>query len=429
MSLSVETQPSYSPTPQAVLTRKVETDPQHMDVQRLRPKIISLQEYKEITGSAPLIPLASVLHNEYVRQRDLEIKKGRYIPGELLPVDLDEPQLRQLFIDQGRKNISHEVKNVRGEIVEEGTPIDWYNPTQPFDDKGDRIMAVRLEPRNSELSLVGFIKENPQTGKYTFDHTRPIIDMAQDPSVTLDNKGNPVLGVVRINANKDGKITNYYTEQFRGPDVRNLRFFQTIPGKDNRPIQLDDRVRAFYRPQGEVGGAGKFALRDYPDWESYKNDVNLNPLTKADLLTTNFQDTNHGGPNFPLPDGQIYGHIAEKEYDTNGNVIKLHYYDIWMLTDLATGQLLWQEDPVTSVLKPLIKVIADRSDFPKSEKTPSKNLKIPQLTDDVSFTGGIEKLPDGTVRKTNGISDFRIGRKIIRDPMLDINLSYLRLVA
>src|SRR5258708_11983836 len=104
MSLSVETQPSYSPTPQAVLTRKVETDPQHMDVQRFRPKIISLQDYKEITGAAPLIPLASVLHNEYVRQRDLEKKKGKYIPGELLPVDLNEPHLSNLFIDHAIKH-------------------------------------------------------------------------------------------------------------------------------------------------------------------------------------------------------------------------------------------------------------------------------------------------------------------------------------
>lgn len=417
--IGIERSP-YSP-PGVVLAERV--------IQRPRPKIISAQEYKERTGHAPAFPLASILHEEYVKQRNLEIEEGTYTPGELLPVDLDQPLLRQLFIDRGRKNIRHEVKNAYGETVEEGTPIDWYNPTQPFKDRGDKIMAVRFEPRNSELSLVGFIKEDPQTGENTFDYTRPIIDMAQDPSVTFDDKGNPVLGVVRIHANKNGKITNFNTVQFRGPNVRNLSFFQTIPGKDNRPVQLDDRVRALYRPRGKVGGSGKLALRDYLTWEKYKNDVNLRPLTEADFFTTNFQDENHGGPNFPLPDGQVYGHIAEKECYKNGVVVRLHYYDTWMLTDLETGQPLWQEDPKTGDLKPLIKVVADRSDFPKLEKTPSKNLKKPQLTDDVSFTGGIEKLPDGRVRKTDGFSDFRIGTKIIKNPMDGVDLSHLWIVA
>src|SRR3989344_4779554 len=103
-------------------------------------KIISLQEYKEKTGLGPSIPLASVLHNEYVSQRELEIKEGKYVPGELLSLSLDQSLLRQLLIDLGRKNIHHEVKNAYGEVVEEGTPIDWYNPTQPFLDDGDRIM-------------------------------------------------------------------------------------------------------------------------------------------------------------------------------------------------------------------------------------------------------------------------------------------------
>lgn len=413
--IGIERSP-YSP-PGIVLAERASQKPRH--------KIISLKEYIERTGSVPSIPLANVLHAEYVKQRNLEKERGIYVPGELLPVDLDQPQLRQLFIDRGRKNIRHEVKNAGGEIVEEGTQIDWYNSTQPFDDRGDRIMAVRFEPRDSELSLVGFIKEDPQTGKYTFDHTRPIIDMAQDPSVTPDDKGNPVLGVVKIHANDDGKTISFKTVQFRGPDVRNMKVFQTIPGKDNRPIQLDDCVRGFYRPRGEVGGLGKLAVRDYLDWEEYRRDVRT--LTKADLLTTNFQDENHGGPNFPLSDGQVYGHIAEIGLDKNGNIVKLDYYDTWMLTDLATGQLLWQEDPKTGALKPLIKVVGDRSDYPA--EIPDKDLANPQKRRNVSFTGGIEKLPDGIVRRTNGICDTRIGRKIIRDPMLDVDFSHLWIVA
>lgn len=389
------------------------------------PKIISLHEYRERKGSAPSIPLASVLHDKYVKQRNSEIEEGRYTPGELLPVKLDQPLLRQLFIDQGIRNIRHEVKNAYGVIVSEGTPIDWYNPTQPFDDEGDRIKAVRIEPRDSELSLVGFIKEDPQNGGYSFDRTRPIIEMAQDPSVTFDDKGNPVLGVVSIHANENGEITNFKTVQFRGPNVREMKFFHTIPGKDNRPVQLSDRVRGFYRPQGEIGGPGKIAVRDYPNWETYAKDE-TQPLTEADFLITNFHDDNHGGPNFPLSDGQVYGHIAEREYDENRRLIRLHYYVIWMLTDLMTGQLLYREDPATGDLEPLIEVVADRLDYIlTSEQIPDKDL---ERTHDVVFTSGIEKLPNGRVRITNGISDTRIGVKEIEDPMLKVNLSYLRLV-
>jgi len=399
------------------------SSPQQTGESTTHPKITILHEHREKKGFNPSIPLASVLHNEYVRQREVEIKEGRYFPGELLPVRLDQPLLRQFLINQRRKNIRHEVKNTNGEMVKEGTPIDWYNPTQPFYDEGDRIMAVRFEARDSELSFVGFIKEDPQNGEYSFDLTRPIIDMAQDPSVTLDDKDNPVLGVVKIHADEDGKITSFNTIQFRGPNVRNLKNFQTIPGKDNRPVQLPDRVRASYRPQGEIGGPGKLAFRDYSTWEEYKNDVNSQPLTEADFLITNFHPKNHGGPNCPLQDGQVYGHIAEKEYDKKGKVIRLHYYAIWMLTDLQTGQILFQEDPETGGLKPLIKVVADRSDFDQvPEEIPDKDLENPQKTHDVVFTAGIEKLANGRVEVTMGISDTRAGRKEIRDPMQDVDL-------
>lgn len=362
---------------------------------------------RERLKSSPSIPPAQVLHKEYIRRRNTEIAEGRYTPGKLLPLQLEQSSLRQIFTDQGRRTA-------------EGTPIDWYNPTQPFDDCGDRIMAVRFEPRNSELSFVGFIKKDPQNGEYSFDWTRPIIDMAQDPSITFDNNGHPVLGVVKIDA-KDGVITNYYTEQFRGSDVRNLTSFQTICGKDNRPVQGVDGVLAFYRPQGEVGGAGKIAARRYFDWESYKNDANLRPIKDEDLLVTNFQDDNHGGPNFPLPNGEVYGHIAYKQRDENGNVIRLHYYATWMLTDSKSGQIFCQEDPKTGLLKPLVRIIADRLDFPPA---PHKRL----LTKDVVFTSGVEETPHGKIL-TLGIGDAQIGVKKIEDPMRSIDRSTLRLAA
>lgn len=427
------------PIPEVVMTESVlvqtvapvahrVTFSQQIDEQTPYRRIISPQEYRERTGFVPSIPLASVLHDEYVRRRDVEIAEGRYVPGELLSVRFDQPSLRQLFIDQGRKNILHEVKNAHGKIVEKGTPIDWYNPTQPFYDRGDRIMAVRFEPRDSESSFVGFIKQNPQNGEYTFDPERPIIDMAQDPSITFDNNGNPVLGVVKIHPDKDAKRIRFKTVQFRGPDVGNMKVFQTLPGKDNRPVQLPDRVRGWYRPQGEVGGSGKLAFRDYSNWDEYKKDAQS--LTKADLLTTNFHDSNHGGPNFPLADGQIYGHIAEKEYNKNGDVVRLHYYAIWALTDPKTGQVLHQENPETGELTPLIRIIVDRDDFPQDlELIPDKDPENPQFRQDVIFVAGIEMLPNGMVEITNGISDTRSGKKSIDNQMRNVDKSHLVLVA
>lgn len=373
---------------------------------------ISPEGFKRREGFPPSIPPASVLHDEYVERRKGELADGSYTPGTLLPVHLDQGSLRQLFTGPERK-------------IPTGTPIDWYNPTHPFFDHGDWIMAVRLEPRDSELSSVGFMKLDP-SGKFSFDDTRPIIKMAQDPSVTFDNKGHPILNVVRIHAS-GGMVTDFDTEQFRGPDVRHMEAVKTMPGKDNRPVQLKNGeaslVRGWFRPQGKVGGLGKLAFRDYTDWDAYNRDKR--PLTEADLLTTNFQDTDHGGPNFPLPDGQVYGHIAHKEYGRDGKISMLHYYATWMLTDLRTGQLLHQEDPVTGSLTPLIKVVADRSDFPAYEEIPDKNTK----THDVLFTAGIKKLPNGEIRLTAGISDTRAGIKPIANPMRNVDMSHLVLVA
>lgn len=388
-------------------------------------EIINVRE--EAKKKAPSFPLASVLHDEYAARRRTEVESGKYTPGKLLSVQVDQPLLRELFIAQGRKNIRHEVKNAFGNVAKEGTPIDWYNPTHPFVDEGDKIMAVRLEPRDCEVSFIGFIKENPDKEGYSFDWTRPLIENAQDPSITSDNNGNHILSVVSIQADENDRITGYNTTQFRGPNVRTLSLFHTLPGKDNRPIQLQDRVRAFLRPQGEIGGAGKLAVRDYPDWEQYKAD--LRPLTPADLLEANFVESNHGGPNFPLPDGQVYGHIADKVYDKTGSVVRLQYYVTWMLTDLGTGQLLYQESPMTGALEPLIKVITDRSDFPESGEIPDKDSQNPQKIHDVVFTSGIEHVGQGRVRITTGISDTRIGVREIDDPMLGINISSLRVLA
>lgn len=401
---------------------------------------VEVQPYSSISGTVVLaenqpeqqlgrhasLPTGRELRRRYVVKREQERREGLYSPGELLPLDLDQSQIRQVFIDLGHKDIVHEVKNAYGEITQEGTPIDWYNPTQPFEDEGDTIMAVRFEPHDSELSLVAFIKEDKTTGRYSLDPTRPIIDMAQDPSVAFDSDGKPVLGVVRIDTDENGKIINYWTEQFRGDSIRHLEYFQRIPGKDNRPVQMPDKIRAHYRPQGEVGGAGMLAFRDYATWEEYKDDAVKFPLTEEDLIKVNFDYTNHGGANFPLPDGQIFGHIAEKEQNTNGDVVKLHYYAFWMLTDVETGRPLYLEDPETHELEPVIEIIADRDDFPADPALiPPKDT----LRGDVIFVGGIRKLPDGKIEVTFGVVDGRIGKKVITDPMSKIDRSRLRRAA
>lgn len=392
-------------------------------IQRITP-----QEFETRFGYPPAIPLASKLDADYIEQRNREIVEGTYSPGELLPVKLNQTSLRQKFIELGHNNIIHEEKNAAGEVIQEGTEIDWYNPSEEFLNKGIRTIAMRLERRNSEMSVVAFFKENPETEEYELDETLPIINMAQDPSVTHDDEGNIVLGVVKILKKKNGGIY-FKTVQFIGPDINNMKVFQTLRGKDNRPVQIDNpkQVGGFNRPQegrGEkLGGPGKLGHRPYKTWADYKNDTR--PFTEDDLLVTNFQDSNHGGPNVPLPDGQLYGHTADKEYDENGNVVGLNYRGFWALTDKETGQILYRMNYETGKLEPLVKVVVNRSDFAHLSEIPDKSEK----THNVVFMGGAKKLPNGKVRLTMGIGDARVGWKIISDPMDDVNPNNLWLVA
>lgn len=394
-------------------------------IQRITP-----QEFEARFGYPPAIPLASKLHADYVEQRNREIAEGTYSPGELLPVKLNQPFLRQVFISLGRTDIQHEEKNAHGQVTKAGTEIDWYNPTHSFWDKGDKIMAVRFEPRDSErsseLSFVGFMKENPETGEYEFDATRPILDMAQDPSITFDNENNIILGVVQVYPDETGRITRYDTVQYFGPNVSELKYLQTLPGKDNRLIFLENGdILALYRPQGEIGKRGKIASRKHRTLEKYVNDLMLRPLTKKDLLVTNFQDTNHwGGPNVPFAREkdivEIYGHSATE--DEKGN---LHYDVLWMAVDPETGQILYQEDENGNLI-PLAKVVATQSDVEHlSEYIPTKKEK----TRDVVFTGGAEEISHDEVLLILGSRDARIIRKRIKNPMRNIDRSKLWLVA
>lgn len=60
--------------------------------------------------------------------------------------------------------------------------IDIYNITAPFIDSGEHYLAARIEPRNSELSKVGFFMQ--KDNEWLLDTKKHLFDL-QDPFLTF----------------------------------------------------------------------------------------------------------------------------------------------------------------------------------------------------------------------------------------------------
>jgi hypothetical protein len=270
---------------------------------------------------------------------------------------------------------------------------DVYNITAPFEDKGEKVIAGRVESRDSESSTVVFFVES-STGTWTPMEGAPTFKM-QDPFFTRMG-GDLVLGGVETFPHPT--IENalmWRTLFYKGSSIETLQFYFKGPDemKDLRIVELNDgSVGVFTRPQGEKGGRGKIGYIRIPSMA----DLTIDVIEEAPLLKGQFHDDEWGGANelHLLEDGRIgvLGHIAC--FDDNRD---RHYYPMAFIFD-----------PNTENYSPM-KLIAVRSDFL------SGSAKHEFLMD-VVFSGGLVRKLDGTAVFYAGISDAEGHRIQIPDP-------------
>jgi hypothetical protein len=271
---------------------------------------------------------------------------------------------------------------------------DVYNISAPFEDSGELVIAGRVESRDSEHSDVYFFVE--RNGEWVPRENAPVLEL-QDPFFTRI-AGELVVGGVQIfphpiNAGQLGWRTVFY----KGKSIADLQEFAKGPDgmKDLRLVELKDgSIGVLTRPQGEKGGRGKIGWTRI----SSLTELTLTVIDEAPILEDQFIDEQWGGANEPhlLANGLVgvLGHIAS--FDEKGN---RHYYPMVFAIDPETGAF---SD---------MKLIATRSNFLPG---PSKR---PDL-EDVVFSGGLVRKPDGTADIYAGISDAEAQKISIRDPFL-----------
>jgi hypothetical protein len=269
---------------------------------------------------------------------------------------------------------------------------DVYNITAPFEDKGEQVIAGRVEARDTEHSEVYFFVN--RDGVWTPREGAPVFEL-QDPFVTRIG-GELLLGGVEIfpHPTNEGAL-GWRTVFYKGSSIENLKLLFKGPDgmKDLRLAELKDgSIAVLSRPQGEKGGRGKIGFARI----SSLDDLNLDVIEEAPLLEGQFAEGEWGGANelHILNNGHIgvLGHIAS--FDEEGN---RHYYPMVFSLNLETGE------------HTEIQLIAIRDDFLAGAS------KRPDLVD-VVFSGGLVRKEDGTAEFYAGISDAEAHRILIQDP-------------
>jgi hypothetical protein len=269
---------------------------------------------------------------------------------------------------------------------------DIYNVTAPFIFNHERLLAGRVEHRDSELSEIVLFAERNSVWYpcYSLKHFTHL----QDPCVTVID-GLLIVGGVKYPARFADGRTGWMMDFYAGSSPESLRpLFSGPPGmKDIRLCKLaDGRIGVLTRPQGGIAGRGTigFAIADK------LCDITPEMIASAPLLTGQFAPGEWGGGNEAhlLDDGRlgVLGHIAW--WDTQGC---RHYYPMSFVLD-----------PLTRERTP-IRMIACRDWFPAAP------AKRPDLAD-VVFSGGLLRHPNGTAHLYAGLSDAAAGMIEIADP-------------
>jgi hypothetical protein len=269
---------------------------------------------------------------------------------------------------------------------------DVYNVCQEFDWNGRRLIAGRVETRDSEISSVRFFEK---IDLYDYRLVPGEIPLFQDPCQCLVD-GRMVIGGTAITPDPDGRITSWRTVFLSGDRPESLVAVARAPErmKDVR-IAKTDRIHVFTRPQGGVAGAGRIGYFTAADLTA----VTPANIAAAPLLASFFPEGSWGGVNqiLPLKNGLlgIVGHIATM---SAGNV--RHYYGMTFAFDPSTR----------ACSAP--RIVCERRDFAPGAAKRSDLL-------DVVFLGGIVRHPDGTASLYAGLSDAEAHVARIDDPFLE----------
>ncbi|MGI6392318.1 MAG: DUF1861 family protein [Candidatus Izemoplasmatales bacterium] len=267
--------------------------------------------------------------------------------------------------------------------------FDLYNPSHEFNFDGDCYIAVRVEKRDSEISGVRIFKKSPDN---VYDITDFSFQLLQDPFVTKI-EGEIVFGGTAIEIDGKRKIVNWHTDFYKGPSLKELKFFLKAPDK-MKDVRLHEHegIHVFTRPQGGTAGPGKIG---YFKANSLK-EVTSEKIADAAVLDSHFASGEWGGVNqvLTLDNGLlgIVGHIAKM----TGNGTRNYYGMVFCF------------DPFTKSSSK-IKIISERSDFPPG---PSKRSDLYN----VIFPGGIIRQKKGFATLYAGLSDAQIASAIIPDP-------------
>lgn len=300
---------------------------------------------------------------------------------------------RQLLAEFERKQTSYHAEKLAFAGVGDR---DVYNIAAPFRDRGEEVIAGRVEGRATERSEVMFFVL--RDGVWMPREQAPTFAL-QDPFITFIG-GELVFGGVEVSFDPDEteKVQSWRTLFYRGRDIESLRYFASGPEhmKDIRLVELaDGRIGVFTRPL-EVGGAK--ALIGYTEIDTLEQ-LTPETIAGASLFQDQFLKSEWGGANEAhlLGNGWIgvLGHIS---YMEKGYI--RHYH-----------AMTFAYNPKTGTRTP-IKIIAARRQFPEGP------AKRPDLAD-VIFSGGIHRLSGGKAILYVGVSDAEAHRILIDDPFAE----------
>jgi len=283
---------------------------------------------------------------------------------------------------------------------------DVYNPSMPFRLDGSTWMAGRVESRDGTDSRVFFFEQKISGGseEYHWREDTPVYVM-EDPFVCTV-AGELILGGVEVEWDGSRPVS-IVTVFYRGKSLHSMEKFAEGPRnmKDIRLVELPDgRIGIFTRPRDlskleEWGSIARIGFTTVSSLDGINGDV----ITNATLLGGHFKGFEWGGCNeaVMLRNGLIgvVGHRSWGVVNSYEDMV-LHYYGF-----------AFALDPKTLECTPS-KIIISRDCFPDA---PPKREGL----EDVTFTSGLIRNPDGTAKVYTGLSDSAVGMAVIPDPFLE----------